>query len=214
MEPFAHAVQLRRPDTGTWCEAWTTRDVLIHQTANAEELARVLGAHTAAEPVETRGFDRENPYRELTDPELWSAFIDRCEQLIDITTTAERDLPPDEEIMWTGRAVKQHFFAEHMREELVLHRWDLTGDDATAVRALTESWMTRHSVYEVGKALLDKGAAGLDLGVEGRIQGRLRSPGTDDVIVTATAQGNSIEFAKPDGPATIESDPAVRTLFL
>lgn len=117
-------------------------------------------------------------------------------------------------IMWTRRVVKPRFFAEHMREELVLHRWDLTGDDATAVRALTGSWMTRHSVYDVGKVLLDKGAAGLDLGVEGRIEGRLRCPGTDDVIVTATAQGNSIEFAKPEGPATIESDPAVRTLLL
>ncbi|MEU7497562.1 maleylpyruvate isomerase N-terminal domain-containing protein [Streptomyces griseofuscus] len=42
--PFARAVQARRPDDGTWCEAWTVRDVLIHQTGNAEELARVLGA--------------------------------------------------------------------------------------------------------------------------------------------------------------------------
>lgn len=116
--------------------------------------------------------------------------------------------------MWTGRAVTPRFFTEHMREELVLHRWDLTGDDATAVHALTEPWMTRHSVHEVGKALLDKGAAGLNLGAEGRIQGRLRSPGTDDVVVTATAESNSINFAKPEGPATIESDPAVRTLLL
>jgi hypothetical protein len=74
--------------------------------------------------------------------------------------------------------------------------------------------MTRHSVYDVGKPLLARGAAGLDLTGEGRIEGRLRSPGTDDVIVTATAERNSIELGKPEGPATIESDPAVRTLFL
>ncbi|MYR01449.1 hypothetical protein [Streptomyces sp. SID6139] len=30
--PFARAVQARRPEDGTWCEAWTVRDVLIHQT--------------------------------------------------------------------------------------------------------------------------------------------------------------------------------------
>ncbi|MEU6320335.1 maleylpyruvate isomerase N-terminal domain-containing protein [Streptomyces sp. NPDC047009] len=63
LEVFAHAVQARRPDDGTWCEAWTVRDILIHQTGNAEELARVLAAHMAGEPVETRGFDREIPYR-------------------------------------------------------------------------------------------------------------------------------------------------------
>jgi Mycothiol maleylpyruvate isomerase N-terminal domain len=213
-DAFAHAIQARRPDAGTWCEAWTTRDVLIHQVGNAEELARVLRTHLAGNPGPTRGFDRENPYQDLTDPELWSTFIDRCEHLIDVTNSAERDLPADEEIIWTGRVVKPRFFAEHMREELVLHRWDLTGDDATAVRALAEPWMTRHSVYDVGKPLLARGAAGLNLTADGRLQGRLRSPGTDDVIVTATAEGNSIALGKPEGPATIESDPAVRMLFL
>jgi hypothetical protein len=48
---------------------------VIHQTGNAEELARVLAAQLAGEPVRTRGFDRESPYRALTDSELWSAFL-------------------------------------------------------------------------------------------------------------------------------------------
>ncbi len=77
LEVFAHAVQARRPDDGTWCEAWTVRDILMHQTGDAEELARVLAAHLAGEPVETRGSDRENPYRALTDAELRSAFLAR-----------------------------------------------------------------------------------------------------------------------------------------
>jgi hypothetical protein len=47
-QPFVDAVQQRRPDSGTWCEAWTV---------NAEELARVLGAHLEGEPVGTRGFE-------------------------------------------------------------------------------------------------------------------------------------------------------------
>lgn len=33
------------------------RDVVVHQAGNAEELARVLGAHLAGEPVATRGFE-------------------------------------------------------------------------------------------------------------------------------------------------------------
>ena len=53
-KPFTEAVERRRPDAGTWCEAWTVRDIVIHQTGNAEELARVLGGHLAGEPVPTR----------------------------------------------------------------------------------------------------------------------------------------------------------------
>ncbi|MEV5937490.1 maleylpyruvate isomerase N-terminal domain-containing protein [Streptomyces sp. NPDC051994] len=214
-EAFAHAVKLRRPDSGTWCEAWTVRDVLIHQTGNAEELARVLAAHMAGEPVETRGFDREDPYRALSDPELWSAFTTRCEELTEVTETAARDLAPETTVMWTGRPVTAAFFAEHMREELILHRWDLTGDDSTAVDSLTEPWMTRHSVISVGRPLLARGSARLDLGPGGRFEGRLRTPGTDDIVVTADADfGTSIDFAPAEGPATIESDAAVRALLL
>jgi hypothetical protein len=61
LAPLVHAVQARRPDDGTWCEAWTVRDILVHQAGNAEEPARVLQAFLAGAPVETRGFDREGP---------------------------------------------------------------------------------------------------------------------------------------------------------
>jgi hypothetical protein len=212
--PFVHAVQARRPDDGTWCEAWTVRDVLVHQTGNAEELARVLRAFHAGTPVETRGFEREAPYRRMSDAELWAAFLRRCEELTEVAAAAARDLDPDTEVMWTGRSVTVPFFAEHMREELILHRWDLTGDDRTAVRALDEPWMTEHSVVSVGRPLLARGSAGLDLGPEGRVEGRLRTPGTDDVVVSADAGGTAIRRAAPEGPATIESDAAVRVLLL
>lgn len=214
LAPFLHAVQARRPDDGTWCEAWTVRDIVAHQAGTAEELARVLQAFLAGTPVETRGFEREAPYRRLSDPELWAAFLSRCEQLTEIAAAAARDLSPDTEVMWTGRSVKVPFFAEHLREELILHRWDLTGDDRTAVQALNEPWMTEHSVVSVGRPLLARGSAGLDLGPDGRIEGRLRTPGTDDVVVTADAGGTAIRLAAPGGPATIESDAAVRVLLL
>jgi hypothetical protein len=61
-ELFADAVARRPPETGTWCEAWTVRDIVAHQAGNAEELARVLAGHLVGEPVETRGFDREIPF--------------------------------------------------------------------------------------------------------------------------------------------------------
>jgi uncharacterized protein (TIGR03083 family) len=214
-DAFTQTVQARRPDGGTWCEGWTVHDVLAHQTGNAEELARVLEAHMAGNPVETRGFAREEPYRAMADDaELWSSFVTRCEHLVQVTDTASRQLPADTRVMWTGRSVSVPFFAEHMREELVLHRWDMSGDDATARRALASPWMTRHTVEDVGKPLLRRGTHGLDIERDGPIEGRLRSPGTDDIVVTASEEGNSISFAKPHGQATISSDPATRVLFL
>ncbi|MGX1543282.1 maleylpyruvate isomerase N-terminal domain-containing protein [Streptomyces adustus] len=212
--PFVHAVQARRPDDGTWCEAWTVRDVLAHRTGNAEELARMLQAVLDGAPVETRSFAREDPFRRMSDPELWSAFLDRCERLAEVAAAAAQDLSPDTEVMWTGRSVKVPFFAEHMREELILHRWDLTGDDRTAVEALAEPWMTEHSVVSVGRPLLERGRAALDPGPKERVEGRLRTLGMDDVVVSADADGGTVRLAAPEGPATIESDAAVRVLLL
>ncbi|ART73132.1 hypothetical protein BTO20_35395 [Mycobacterium dioxanotrophicus] len=214
-EGFAQAVRGRRPDAGTWCEGWTVRDVLIHNTGNAEEFTRVLAAQIEGEPVPTRGFEeREGPYRNMGDAELWAAFIARCEQLVEVSVAGAAELPAGTPIAWTGRTVTPGFFAEHMREEMVLHRWDMTGDDATATESLSQSWMTQHSVFDVGTPLLVRGTTGLDLGPDGRIEGRLRAPGTDDIRVVATAQGNTIEMVPQEGEATIESDPAVRALLL
>ncbi|MGW0955926.1 hypothetical protein ACWCRF_24870 [Streptomyces sp. NPDC002405] len=66
----------------------------------------------------------------------------------------------------------------------------------------------------VGRPLLVRGRAGLDLGPGGRVEGRLRTPGTDDIVVTADAEGGTIRFAAPEGPATLKSDAATRVLLL
>jgi hypothetical protein len=211
-EPFAAAVRQRRPDAGTWCEAWTVRDIVIHQSGNAEELARVLGAHLAGDPVATRGFEeREAPFRALSDDELWSAFTDRMAELGEVAEAAEQ-IPADTDVAWTGRTMKVPRFAEHMREELVLHGWDITGDDPAAQARLTEPWMTDHSVFAVGTPLLSRGVKELD-GDEPLVA-RLRVPGRDDVALTAEAGHTTIDLASPDGEATLETDAAARVLLL
>ncbi|OBG63802.1 MULTISPECIES: maleylpyruvate isomerase N-terminal domain-containing protein [unclassified Mycobacterium] len=210
--PFVDAVQQRRPDAGTWCEAWTVRDVVIHQAGNAEEIARVLAAHLEGEPVGTRGFEeREGPLRVLNDPDLWDAFLDRMATLNRVAAAAD-DVPQDTDVAWTGRTMKVPWFAEHMREELVLHGWDITGDDAAARARLAEPWMTTHSVLAVGRPLLAKGAKQLAPGE--RIEARLRVPGADDVVVSAEADRTSVELTTPEGPATLETDAAARVLLL
>lgn len=83
-------MQQRRPDAGTWCEAWTVRDIVVHQAGNAEELARVLGAHVQGEPVGTRGFEeREAPLRAMSDADLWDALHDRMAALDEVAAAAE-----------------------------------------------------------------------------------------------------------------------------
>lgn len=209
---FVDAVRRHGPDAGTWCEAWTVRDIVVHQAGNAEELARVLGAHLEGEPVATRGFEeREGPLRALNDADLWEALQDRMATLTDVAVAAE-GIPADTDVAWTGRTMKVPWFAEHMREELVLHGWDITGDEPAARARLAEPWMTTHSVLAVGRPLLAKGAK--QIGPGERIEARLRADGTDDVVLAADPDQVSIGFAEPEGPATLETDAAARVLLL
>lgn len=211
-QPFVDAVQQRRPDAGTWCEAWTVRDIVIHQAGNAEELARVLGAHLEGEPVGTRGFEeRERPLRALGDANLWDALTDRMATLNDVAAAAD-GVAADTDVAWTGRTMKVPWFAEHMREELVLHGWDITGDDEPAQARLAEPWMTTHSVVAVGRPLLAKGVKQLRPGE--RIQARMRVSGTDDVLVDAQTDRSTLALAEPEGAATLETDAAARVLLL
>jgi hypothetical protein len=211
-QPFLDAVQQRRPESGTWCEAWTVRDIVAHQGGNAEELARVLGAHLEGESVKTRRFEeREGLLRTMNDSDLWEALHDRMATLNDVAAAAE-GVPADTDVGWTGRTMKVPWFAEHMRQELVLHGWDITGDDPAARARLTEPWMTTHSVVAVGRPLLAKGARNVRQGE--RIQAQLRVPDTDDVVITAGADKATIGMAAPEGTATLETDAAARVLLL
>ncbi len=213
-EPFAAAVQARRPETGTWCEAWTVRDIVAHQAGNAEELARVLGAHLAGEPLATRSFEeREAPYRSMSDADLWAALVARMIELARVAQAGET-VPADTDVAWTGRTMKVPWFAEHMREEIVLHGWDITGDDPAAQARLAQPWMTEHSVIAVGAPLLAKGAKKLGLKPGQHFDGRLRVPEQDDIAVLADTEGATIQALPCDGPATLETDPATRVLLL
>lgn len=175
----------------------------------------MLQAHLEGEPVGTRGFqEREGPLRALNDADLWDALHDRMAALNDVAAAGET-VPADTDVAWTGRTMKVPWFAEHMREELVLHGWDIAGDCdiPPAIRAgLAEPWMTTHSVTAVGRPLLAKGTKELRPGE--RIEARLRVPGTDDVVVTADADHTYIGLADPEGAATLETDAAARVLLL
>jgi hypothetical protein len=149
----------------------------------------------------------------MNNADLWAAFINRMTHLGRVAAAAEQ-LPEDTDVAWTGRTMQVPWFAEHMREELVLHNWDITGDDAPARQRLAPSWMTNHSVYAVGAPLLRRGREILQLNDNERIEARIRVADTDDVVVTADADTTAITLARPDGTATIETDAATRVLLL
>ncbi len=219
---FRETVTSRRPDHGTACAAWTVRDLVAHQAANAEELGRILGAHLAGEEVpRTRSFEEREPaYREMPDGELFGALDRQIGQLAGVLEEAN-EVDQEEIVPWTGRAMKVPWFGEHMREELILHRWDIVGDDLTSMRLLNQSWLTTHSVYAVGEPLLKKGASEI---TDGRtVKTRLRSPGRDDVVVEAAPPMQSgpseshaiaISLGPREGEAVLECDAAARVLLL
>ena len=175
----------------------------------------MLGAHLDGETVGTRRFEeREGPLRALNDADLWDARQDRMATLNEVAAAAD-EVPADTDVAWTGRTMKVPWFAEHMREELVLHGWDITGDCDTSPAfqtGLGEPWMTTHSVLAVGRPLLAKGAKQLRRGA--RIEARLRVPDTDDILISADADQTYIGMADPEGPATLETDAAARVLLL
>jgi hypothetical protein len=101
---FHDAMTARRPDHGTACEAWTVRDIAAHQAGNAEELARILGAHLEGGPVPpTRSFEEREPrYQELDDRALERALAERIAELAMVVDRA-MDGDPDALVPWTGR---------------------------------------------------------------------------------------------------------------
>jgi len=71
--------------------------------------------------------EREAPLRALNDADLWDALAHRMATLNRVAVAAD-EVSADTDVAWTGRTMKVPWFAEHMREELVLHGWDITGD--------------------------------------------------------------------------------------
>lgn len=208
---FEDAATHRDPGHGTACTAWTTRDIIAHQAGNAVELGRVLAAHLDRRPVpQTRGFEeREPPFHQMSDDDRLAALRHVIAELARIL---ERGLDePDTWVPWTARQMKVAWFGEHMRSELILHRWDLVGDDEQAISQLAQPWMTTHSVDAVGVPLLRRGA-----GLAGTaFTSRLRVADQPDVVLTGGTQPSiALCVADPDTQPDLVTDAAARVLLL
>jgi hypothetical protein len=172
----------------------------------------VLAAHLDRRPVpETRSFEeREPPFRQMSDDDRLAA-LDRV--IADLARVLERGLDePDTWVPWTGRQMKVAWFGEHMRSELILHRWDLVGDDEQAGTQLAQPWMTTHSVDAVGVPLLRRGGAGLP---DTPFTSRLRVVNQPDVVLTGGSRPSiTLSPTEPETRPDLVTDAAARVLLL
>jgi uncharacterized protein (TIGR03083 family) len=201
------------PDALTSCPGWTAHHLAAHICGNYEEIEQHVTAFADGRPLErTRSWEeREQPLRELDH----STLLRRIEELAAATTTVighVLDDQPDAELAWTGRTVRVSGFPTHLRSEDALHRWDLVGDDQTSYELLSQHDLLVHAVSFIGRPLLRRG---LDsrAGTE-PLHARVRTEGRDDLVVEARGEEARLSVAPPQGPATIEGDPAARLLLL
>jgi len=139
---FLTALDQTEPDAPTRCEGWTAHDLLAHLVAGTEEMARLVELAVAGEPVlSTREFDeREAPWRAVPDAELRAAFFDVGARFVG----ALERLGSHQEVPFTGWAMNVDQLRTHARSELVLHRWDLTGDDPLSLQLLGQPDLVAH----------------------------------------------------------------------
>jgi hypothetical protein len=164
----------------------------------------------AGEPIPpTRSFaDREEPWRQRSYSDACSAlpqYVGRVTSALDTLLAAN----PTHVMPWSGRQMPTVMFRSHLRNEFALHRWDLVGSDALCKALLSDFSLTQHTVRALAGPLLALAKA-----VPSDWSARLRSPETDDVVISSTDTGLAMAIEAPSGEATVECDADVRLLLL
>lgn len=206
---FAQAMVIADPDTATRCERWTVHELTAHLTAGSREFAELIELKLAgAPPRPTRDFDeREEPYRQLAPRLLRRRFF---EEAFRATVAVDRlsRIDGDRRVVFTGTSMEPSDIVLHIESELVLHRWDIVGDDPVSVRALSRPDLTVHAATTVTNmqpnVFAPRGDASLS--------SILRSPQAPDVLVS----GGSIAISSEADPSlpVVHCHPALRALML
>jgi hypothetical protein len=122
----------------------SAHDLTAHVTAAAAERANLIDDYLAGRTARaTRSWEvREPPFRAMPDAVL-------REQLVEQAVRFESNvaaLTEDDTIVYTGRVMTAQRLRMHSHSEVVLHRWDLVGDDDAGVRALSDPAMVTHAI--------------------------------------------------------------------
>lgn len=214
-EALREAVQRTPADSVTMAAGWTSHDVLAHAIAGGAEIAGLVSAHLTGTPVpSTQTFEQREPaFRALGYEQLAELLADGgLKQKLD--EMADRD--SDAGVDFTGWVMTATDLATHVRSELVLHRWDLVGDDQRGTELLGQPELTAHAV----RALSSFDVIAERLTERTRRSGvaslctRFRVEGQPDVVLTVEDGSTRLVLTEAtDGPA-ITSSNAGRLLML
>jgi hypothetical protein len=117
-------------------------------SAGSEEMTRLIDARLARGPGAglgpTRPFeDREAPYRAMADRALRRRFVVNGLALTDAVLKLQ-GLGPEATVTFTGWDMTAAELIRHGESELILHRWDLVGSDATSLAMLSRPELLEH----------------------------------------------------------------------
>jgi uncharacterized protein (TIGR03083 family) len=206
---FLEALSGRPSDAPTQCRDWTVHHLLAHLAAGSAEIADLAeGALRGLAPRATQGFtERESPYLALPPSHLRRRFVvEAMRATAALLDLRRNDLPVD----FTGVKLSPTSLAAHAEAELVLHRWDLTGDDDVSIRALSRAELVTHAVSIVATMRPNVMPFQLVAGADRAVRAVLRADGQADVIL---ADG-SLRMGEAPSLPVVTFHPAARALAL
>ncbi|WP_142393436.1 MULTISPECIES: maleylpyruvate isomerase N-terminal domain-containing protein [unclassified Mycobacterium] len=144
MREFISSLSGLQATAPTWCSGWSAHDLTAHVAAAAKERADLIDEHLAGEPARaTRSWEvREPPFRAMPDAALRERLVDEAFRF----ESAVAALGESDTIVYTGWTMSAERLRMHSHSEVVLHRWDLVGDDDVSVRLLSDAAMVGHAV--------------------------------------------------------------------
>lgn len=208
---FAQALQSTDSHSPTRCAGWTVHELTAHLAAGSAEIADLIELELSGAPTRpTRDFEeREAPYRELEPKKVRREFF---RQALRATVAVDRlsQAGPNRRVAFTGALLDAPALVLHSESELILHRWDVVGNDDISIRALSDPRFGAHAATTV--AAMQPNVFPPRAGERETVI--LRSPGGTDVAVTGGSV-TTIEPAPHDATHTVvECHPAARTLLL
>jgi hypothetical protein len=188
-------------------------DLVAHIAAGAKEEAQLIEAALNGDsPRPTRSFaEREAVYQTMPYPELLA-------ELARLTVAIDALIRSGGSVEFTGALLTGEEFRMHGRSELAVHRWDLVGDDVVGRRLLAQPELTAHAVKALTRmtslqeSIVARAARLSDVPADFAF--RLRSPGSDDVVI-AIGPTPSLRLAPPeDGTPVVRCSAGNRLLAL
>ena len=214
-DAFLTTIDSAAPEAVSACDGWTTHEIAAHVNGIAVEVIRHLDPYLHGDPVpKTRSFEeREAPLQALDHDELL-VRLDSDEARMRRVVAEVLDRDPDAVIPWTGRNMAVAKFIPHLRNEHVLHRWDVAGDDDVSSRLLGSDDLVDHSVGELGRILLVAGRQ-QDPDPDTDFCVRMHSEGQRDLRVIVDSGTATLAWATDDADEpSIELDAAARHVFI